>query len=614
MIWKVNTPINNLSSQLADMDIDDQTPLRIALDEEATKLTLSIFDMVKSTVTYELLSDILHSDKLDLYFEKYIRDHIYALMRTLYMCEWHQERNNVSGTSIVFWSDHKGLGPIVEELWPSKTTILKFSKWYHLQQNKQLLKSFTKRLLKMPFSKRKFSNKRINSPCIAVHANEGFNDTKRSDLFWFKETGFSTSDIIIVFRDTIFDERTPETVLQELDDKGFIWVCLKQNIVERKNAPLWRPSFSNGPLYKAFLIKTQKQTTSIEKLAMRIAKNALTEVDYWAAFYRELNVKISSDVEEGSLHNVAQCIALDIIGGIRISWQRSEVRLVSGGEFGHHPNHVYFVWNKLGLSDTQLNSNRVNSIVISGFPYSTTNDIDAPTAQIREHLDQTNAKLVIALFDNFFWWGGIYSYNMVSQFYLSFLYLVIHDKDIAVITKSKKPLVFESLPQLKPLMEQAKRTGRWINLPDVLGRLPSDASKISNISVGIGVSSAISEAASQGYRGVHIDLNRMYAHPLYKSGYGKVIFDDLDHLINQLKIFKLEKDTNHDLGSFNSHIALVDPFHDRKGNYRISDYVQSLLKSFQQGKTNEQAINIANIKYSSKWGSDKILSKASPSG
>ena len=68
MIWKVNTPINNLSSQLADMDIDDQTPLRIALDEEATKLTLSIFDMVKSTVTYELLSDILHSDKLDLYF------------------------------------------------------------------------------------------------------------------------------------------------------------------------------------------------------------------------------------------------------------------------------------------------------------------------------------------------------------------------------------------------------------------------------------------------------------------------------------------------------------------------------------------------------------------
>ena len=216
------------------------------------------------------------------------------------------------------------------------------------------------------------------------------------------------------------------------------------------------------------------------------------------------------------------------------------------------------------------------------------------------------------MFDNFFWWGGIYSYNMVSQFYLSFLYLVIHDNDIAVITKSKKPLVFESLPHLKPLMDQAEQTGRWINLAEVLGRLPSDASKISDISVGLGISSAISEAASQGYRGVHVDLNRMYSHPLYKTGYGQVIFDDLEHLINRLKVFKLENGDNNDLGSFNTHMSLVDPFHDRKGNTRISDYVQSLLRSLQQGKTNEQAINIANVKYSGEWGSDKIISKTSP--
>ena len=198
---------------------------------------------------------------------------------------------------------------------------------------------------------------------------------------------------------------------------------------------------------------------------------------------------------------------------------------------------------------------------------------------------------------------------MISEFYSTFLSWVTEDPDVAVITKSKKLTILELLPRLKPLMAHAERTGRWINFPDPDTRLPSDASKLADISIGIGISSAISEAVAQGYRGVHVDLNKLYSHPLYKWGYCHVIFDDLTHLVDKLKVFKLEKELDDTLGKFDKHIETIDSFHDGKGGNRISEYLEWLWESLKQGQTNSVAITNANNLYSKKWGANKINSK-----
>ena len=149
----------------------------------------------------------------------------------------------------------------------------------------------------------------------------------------------------------------------------------------------------------------------------------------------------------------------------------------------------------------------------------------------RESLLANGVKLVVAIFDNSFWWGGIFSRDMMLKFYNAFLVWVLEDPDIAIITKSKKPTILYDLPELASLMEQAISKGRWVNIPDVVGRVPSDASCSADISVGIGISSAVTEAVAAGCRGVHCDLKGIYDHPFYEWGYEKVIFDDLDKML-----------------------------------------------------------------------------------
>lgn len=616
MIWKVGKPLNTMPVQLADIDFDDQSTLRVKLDKDSTRLTLAILDDIKATKAYELISDLLPSDKVHLYFEQYIKNNVYSVLRTLYMSEWHQSNYGIqSDHNILLWPDHKGLGFLLQDIFPSHTTRLAFPRWYDLSDiyasGLRSIKRIVKTVLNTKILKRKHIRRPTNDPCIAVHIIEGVDYAQKSDLFWYTEDSFNPSDIVIVFKNRLPEHsgaRIPEKMLQKLDDLGIFWVCLNKNIVERKDARVWKPSVKRGSLYNSFTNKIRKSSSPTERLVQHICKMALKDVDYWSALYQEFNVKIYADVQEGELYNIAQCIALDISGGIRVGWQRSESRLVPCGEIGYHPNHVYFTWNQLGSEDAKLNRNRINYTVISGFPYrSAVQDHEAIT-HTKEKLSEHRVKLTIALFDNFFWWGGIYSLNMMTEFYKSFLQLVINDKDIAIVTKSKKPAVFQSLSNLKPLIREAEMTGRWINLPDTVKQTPLDAAKVSDISIGIGISSAISEVVSKGHRGIHLDLNRMYYHPLYRWGHNQVVFDDLKYLLEKLKVFKSTRNFDSILGEFGERLVDINPFQDSNGYNRISEYLQFLLRAFKNGDNYLQALDIANTQYRENWGFDKITS------
>ena len=608
--WRVEDPIDNMPDQLADMHTNHNKPVRIVLDEEATRISLDLMRLVESTASYQALCDMLPSVRVPMYFEKAIRDAVYPALRTLFVCEWYQSQYGTDQNFTITWSTHRGLGPLLQGMWPSKKTVLRPSIWIHAEPRK-FAKSLLKCLRIFRFARRKPIQLSTQKPCIGIHINEGVENTKRSDLFWYTPESIDPSDIILILNNTISTYRgkkTPEQVLKEFDEKELQWVCLKNNLVDRRNTPTWTAPFIRGPLYKAFVRQHHKLPGSLEYFVRDLSKTLLEEVDYWIALFQELGLKLFSTSEQGNLRNVAQCIALDFVGGIRVGWQRSEARLVTGS-IGTQPNHVYFTWNSLASSDAESNRSRIDATVISGFPYNTNHDTDSQTVKIRNTLTDANVKLTIALFDNFFWWGGLYSQDMISEFYSTFLSWVTEDPDVAVITKSKKLTILELLPRLKPLMAHAERTGRWINFPDPDTRLPSDASKLADISIGIGISSAISEAVAQGYRGVHVALNKLYSHTLYKWGYWHVIFDDLTHLVDKLKVFKLEKELDDTLGKFDKHIETIDSFHDGKGGNRISEYLEWLWESLKQGQTNSVAITNANNLYSKKWGANKINSK-----
>ena len=618
--WKIDNPLSGLSGNLADMPADDGSSLRWEIDPLAMSLTLGMMEGISETPTYKLLATILPADKVALYFEKLLRDEIHPVIRALNIAQWHCGKSAVESKHEVVWDGHKGLGPLLQTLWPAATVPLKLGKTWKPNFNARPVAGRLYRKLRQMLRRRLRATSADGAPRpsedsninVAVHYVEGLNQTRRNDLFWHDATQAGPKRLVVYFDLDNVDiaagaKSIGDSVVQQIENWGMNWVCLDDGLLERNGGLVWTTKPGDGYLLAEFEERKRGSADPMERWISKAAEWLVREVDYWVAFYRSYNVKIHVDVAAGKSKHIAQSIALDLTGGVRVGWQRSEFPMAEGNMLAHHPSHVFFVWNTRGVSGAKRNRNRIDATIISGFPWDGRWRYDAEPREIRAHLTANGADFVTAFFDNTPWWGGILSRPMMLGFYRSFLEWVLADPTVAVISKSKKPGVLKELPEIQGLMDQAEATNRWVNLTDSYGRLPSDASRAADMSVGISISSSVVEAVAAGGKGIHCDLPAMRSHPFYEWGYEKVVFDNLDRLMPALKRYKADPTSEPELGDFSNRMEQVDPFHDGRGGERIGHYISYLLGAFDSGHNRDNAIRQANEQYAQMWGADKVI-------
>ena len=614
--WIANHHLRGLSYGLADMPTEMGQSPRWEVDPLTTRVTIRLVEGIASLPAYRALSTILPEDKVALYFERRISDDVYPALIALYVAQWHSENGRYQGPHEVLWDDHQGLGSALQMVWPSSDIPLKLGASRSINTiGRSMLRPLYKSSRSLALKLRQALLRgeygefpAAAGPTVAVHYGLGIDLTRRSDLFWYPSSRVEPHRILIYFDGVYAGEGIPPDTLMEIEGRRLNWVWLKGGALGRKHFPVWIPHSDAQSLQARYVRQRGRPKDATEHWVAREAERLLREVDYWVAFYRRFNVKVHVDVEEGGGRQVAQNIALDLTGGLRLSWQRSEPAVAEGSELGFRPNHVYLTWNERGVHDDELNRNRTSIVVVSGYPYDGAKSADATSMRPRTKLAAAGARFVVALFDNMVMPDyGAYSRAMVRAFYTAFLQWTLDDPHVAVLTKSKRPAVLQQLPEIRELMATAEATGRWVNLTDVVGRLPSDASRAADISVGIGISSAVSEAVAVGGKGVHCDLPAMRSHPFYEWGYEKVVFDDLDCMMAALKRYKADPGSEPELGDFASRMDQVDPFHDGRSGERVGSYLRWLLEAFDGGLDRDTAIRRANEQYAGSWGADKIL-------
>ena len=255
------------------------------------------------------------------------------------------------------------------------------------------------------------------------------------------------------------------------------------------------------------------------------------------------------------------------------------------------------------------NDNRNNSYIVSGYCYDYAFKVHLKECNLlRRKLKDRDVHFIIALFDNTFGDHSHFSKNMIESFYKRFLNWVLQDKSIGLILKPKQHrFIKRNLPEIESIIKQAQSTGRCMVLPDSQGSFPSRASKISDIAVGIGISTALIESVLTGTRGILCDLTHCHSHLFYKDGYNKIIFDDIELMIKSLKQYKSDVHKNYDLGDFSPWYDLLDQFRDGKAYTRIGSYLNLLLKGFEQGNNRSSVIKNANKQYKATWGANNVV-------
>lgn len=567
-----------------------------------SQTTIKIAEAIKKLPGYDNLKMPFPRYRLCQYLEKLIYRQIYPVIKLLCLVKWQIERDNDLRQHAIMFEENKYFFFLME-CWPKKDIDLIGYK--HL-----IIKSLLRDIARLIYWELKFSllqtsipktkKEKQDHPRIAVRYLQGIDLKRRSDTFFYPRSQIQPQKILVYsdFPSYFFpDEKT----IKQINSMGMNWVDIR--CLQRK----YLISHDIKRIKYHFL----KRFNRVEKWLSLINEDLISQVEFWKNFFQENNIKVHFGVIEEALSNIAEGIALDMVGGISIGVQRSEVHGIVTDEIHYHPENIFFSWNKRGVKYLKDNRNRNDFCIVSGFPYSDKAFFEEKKKigkSKREQLMKNGAIFIVAIYDNVYGKEVGFSKEMIISYYMKFLDWAREDSEIGLVIKSKKPHILGSLPEIQNTLNQLIKTGRCIQLDNVLGRLPSDAAYTADIAVGIGISSAASEAAIvSGCKTIHCDLRGYHSHLFKKSGYGKIYFDDLDKMMTALKRFKENRNNEPELGDFSSFFEILDPFCDGLAGERVGAYIGWLLESFDNGENRDKALEYANRLYVKQWGENKVI-------
>lgn len=453
-------------------------------------------------------------------------------------------------------------------------------------------------------------------PLIAVYISEGIDIEKRSDIQWLPQSRIEPDRLLLFINESSLEKkyklfaRPNKRLIEKLRASPFKWVFIPQKRLTCMHEGVWAPEKIKLPEWANML--AEKVSDGIDKWIFNICRELLYEIDFWKSFLEKFHVKMLYYSGEGSTTFIAQGIAFDILGeksGFAIGKQRSDLGQPAKVLTGYHTKDIVFTWNNRNPEYFSLPYNIVHSQIVAGHPNGANFlQENAKIENVRQQFIEKKVQFIITLFDTGHGRDG-FSRNFLSSememIYSEFLSWILEDNTVGLLIKSKKPYILKNLPNILPLFKTAEQTGRCVLLP--FECLPSQASRLADMVVGLAVSSALSEAVIAGCKGIHYHSRFPENHEYYRWGYEKLVFDDLNRMMNALKSYKADRSSNPELGDWTPYLDSLDPFRDGRAGERMGTYIRWCLEGFDAGLSRNDVIKEANSKYVKRWGNDKVI-------
>jgi hypothetical protein len=588
--------------------------LRYSAHELAFDVSKKALDLISNSEIYAVLVGGIQKKHIDLYYQKMIYEAFLPLSHQLVIFR-HDKENYGDVPVCKINANGFPSKALLNEVWPANSPDFSFSYLYKIrnivkEKVKQLL-IWQKRIISIFLSINK-SNSLLNQPSlgsvrIAMNYVDGFDPNKRSDIFWFENSGIDPGSLVVYYENhhMMIRHDNKQTGRKYFEMKGINQVRLWD----------WIASKTVKPYNLLFHeIKSQKCSNDIDKWLKKTAFHLCNRSSYWSSFFEDHNIKIHLDPTESGLNTIIKQIAINQIGGISIGKMRSYPNNFKGNFFGYYPNDVFFVWGRDSANRLQKQAN-IKQIVISGFPYNSSSNSEAEKRKVTKKIkvDHISPNFNILLLDT----NHSSNKNIMQvvdsltmkKFYTGFLDWVLEDNSVSLIIKPKKTEFLNNMPEIVEHIKLAKKTGRVKLINSPFQKSPSTYIKGIDMVVGISafMPAAVLECVIHGKRAVFYDYPNLRRHELnlYNQAEDKVIFPNLEKMITSLKDYKRNHTSRPDIGDWSKIRDSLDPFSDGRGGARIGNYIRLMQKSLNEGHNPNTAITQANCYYSNKWGIDK---------
>ena len=445
---------------------------------------------------------------------------------------------------------------------------------------------------------------------IPFYVNQNFTeyyDLKNYYLFWFYKSEIAPERILIYI-----PEREINISDEEINNikkaKFNIVFCPTRITRKRKcDVPIYRCSLKTSSLLIQYLVQIIKIYKHSENKPMKeqwkILTLLLVQLPYWEDFFQSNNIKVKF-----RFHDIfgVRDIAAKLSGAVTISYHysdHSDARIVRD-----EVSDVFFIWGNKYRKCLSPAHSTTRNFIITGYIFDYTFEKLKDKAQLIRDSFSDKANYLIGIFSE-----NISQHLRKSQleFYKKILEFAVQHPDIGIVVKPKKE-------NDEMRLRLAKELNKFIEMLDLQGRIffldnrgyPVEAGFASDIVIGvIPDSTAGLECALAGVPMVIYDCsNCKESHPLYKIGHNKIIFDDIQHLINAIDENKKKPCSISGFADWSFILNEVDPFRDGKANQRIAGYIKTLLFKSSNGFSKDEAIEAANRAYAEELGWDKVIS------
>tara|TARA_B100002051_G_C16744993_1_gene646946 strand:+ start:4475 stop:5485 length:1011 start_codon:yes stop_codon:yes gene_type:complete len=329
--------------------------------------------------------------------------------------------------------------------------------------------------------------------------------------------------------------------------------------------------------------------------------------------FLKYKIKVHIDPHEIENEILIKQIAINLLDGCSLGYNCSYISEKEGIHYNYYPNDVFFCWGKKDLKNFKRKidnktATNVNYFLTSGYPYTYfPQKKQLEINSIKTKLKNSGAKFTILFLDtsagtNSDYYDQFLSIEKLEKIYKFLFNLVLSDKEVGLILKPKKTKNLKELNNLDSYINSAINTGRCHVVNNASGGIPWHYSEISDVVLSVTIEDIPTSLLdciinNRDKRAAFINFSNLKKldPDFYSWGKDRVVFDDVEKMINSLIKFKSEKTSNGNFGLWKKDfIDEFDSFRDNKCGYRVGNYIKMLLENFDKGLSKNQSIEIAN--------------------
>lgn len=449
---------------------------------------------------------------------------------------------------------------------------------------------------------------KIGVPFYVFQNFTNFFDIRNYYLFWFPGSNIAPKDITIYVPDAEF--KIDDDELQKIKDAGFHIVFCPTRISRKKQEGVTIYFCSQRAVVLLFncLGDIWKLFGNVKGKFMReqwkILSSLLVQLPYWEDFFSNNHIGVKLRFHDIFGH---RDIAAKLSGAVTLSYHysnHSEARLTR-----EEICDVFFVWGCAYQKILSARYSTTATMVIVGYIFDYTfNNLREKATEMKNRFKMAGVSYTIGIFDENITHLNYFTKSIISFYRHLFEYASLFP-DIGLLIKPKKELTIEYLrtfPETAGRLQKLESQHRVMILDNK--KYPVEAGYASDLVIGvIPDSTAGLECALAGIPMIIFDCTRRSdSHPLYKTGYKRVIFDDAAHLVESIELNRKTHGFIPGFADWSGFFPQIDPFRDGMAGHRVAVYIEDLLAELSSGGGRERAITAANESFAKKFGKDKI--------